>query len=137
MVKKNNLPYATHMVIIWARFLAISMYTVILRILTTSFLLVIIHNKVPKPSNDNDDQLNLLSEDHEDGKVTNSSTSTNRQDRLRKRKLEQLIAQQAELLEEYQTGKKFEATDINNSNEMNFIIKNGFLDDDGVLKIDG
>ena len=92
---------------------------------------------MPKPSNDNDDQLNLLSEDHEDGKVTNSSTSTNRQERLRKRKLEQLIAQQAELLEEYQIGKKFEATDINNSNEMNFIIKNGFLDDDGVLKIDG
>ena len=113
------------------------MYTVILRILTTSFLLVIIHNKVPKPSNDNDDQLNLLSEDHEEGQVTNASTSTNRRARLRKRKLEQLIAQQAELLEEYQIGKKFEATDINNSNEMNFIIKNGFLDDDGVLKIDG
>ena len=33
--------------------------------------------------------------------------------------------------------KKFKAKDINKSNEIQFVVKKGFLDDNGVLKIDG
>ena len=113
------------------------MQTVTLCILTQTFLLLIIHNKVPICCNINEDELKLLSDGDEDEVVTNTSTTTSRNERLRKRKQEQLKAQQEELLQQCQTAKKFKAKDINKSNEIQFVVKKGFLDDNGVLKIDG